>query len=239
VPSAGPRNPKGRSWRGVEEAHARATATSGSPGMVPFVRHHRRYDRWFDRHRAAYVSELLAARALLPWEGRGLEIGVGTGRFAGPLGVAFGVDPALEVLDYARGRGVTVARAVAEALPFRDAAFDHALVVTTLCFAADAGAMLREAARVLRPRGPIVVGFIDRESPLGREYLAHQAENVFYRHATFFAAAEVEALLHESGFGGLSWVQTLYGRLPGVREVAPLRDGTGQGAFLVVRGVRE
>ena len=41
----------------------------------------------------------------------------------------------------------------------------------------------------------IVIGFIDRESPLGQEYLAHQAENVFYRHARFFAAAEVEALL--------------------------------------------
>jgi SAM-dependent methyltransferase len=206
--------------------------------MVPFVRHHRRYDRWFDRHRAAYVSELLAVRALLPWKGRGLEIGVGTGRFAGPLGVATGVDPAFQVLDYARARGVTVARAVAEALPFRDATFDHALVVTTLCFVTDPRATLREAARVLRPHGLIVVGFVDRESPLGREYLARQAENVFYRHATFLAAAEVGTMLQEAGFGHLCWVQTLYGRLPDVRESAPLRDGTGQGAFLVVRGAK-
>jgi len=82
----------------------------------------------------------------------------------------------------------------------------------------------------------IVIGFIDRESPLGQEYLAHQAENVFYRHARFFAAAEVEALLEQAGFRDLSWVQTLYEWLPAVREVAPLRDLTGQGAFLVVRG---
>jgi len=82
----------------------------------------------------------------------------------------------------------------------------------------------------------IVIGFIDRESPLGQEYLAHQAENVFYRHARFFAAAEVEALLEQAGFRDLSWVQTLYEWLPAVREVAPLRDGIGQGAFLVVRG---
>jgi SAM-dependent methyltransferase len=202
----------------------------------PFVRHHRRYDQWFERHQAAYVSELLAVRALLPWEGRSLEIGVGTARFAGPLGVAFGIDPAREVTGYARRRGITVAQAVAEALPFTDAAFDHVLVVTTLCFVADPGAMLRETARVLRPRGLIVIGFIDRESPLGKEYLAHQAENVFYRHARFFAAVEVEALLEQAGFRDLSWVQTLYERLPEVREVAPLRDGTGQGAFLVVRG---
>jgi SAM-dependent methyltransferase len=89
-----------------------------SPRTEPFVRHHRRYDEWFERHGPAYVSELLAVRALLPWVGRGLEIGIGTGRFAGPLGIKFGIDPAGETLDYARARGVSVARAVAEALPF-------------------------------------------------------------------------------------------------------------------------
>lgn len=91
---------------------------AANPRTAPFVRHHRRYDEWFERHRAAYLSELLAARALLPWSGRGLEIGVGTGRFAAPLGVAFGLDPAAEMLGYARERGIGVVRAVAEALPF-------------------------------------------------------------------------------------------------------------------------
>jgi SAM-dependent methyltransferase len=228
-----PASPRYRSRRAVARDRA---AASSDPGTEPFVRHHRRYERWFERHRAAYVSELLAVRALLPWAGRALEIGVGTGRFAGPLGVAFGIDPALEVLVYARARGVNVARAVGRALPFRAAVFDHALVVTTLCFVADPAAMLRETARVLRPGGLIVAGFIDRESPLGRDYLVHQAQSVFYRSATFFAAAEVQAMLEEAGFRDLSWVQTLYERLPRIREVAPIRPGTGQGAFLVVRG---
>ena len=50
-----------------------------------FNSHHRRDEAWFSRHEAASLSELLAVRALLPWEVRGLEIGVGTGRFAAPL----------------------------------------------------------------------------------------------------------------------------------------------------------
>jgi hypothetical protein len=104
--------------------HRRAQAAMVGARVQPFVRHHRRYDQWFERHRAAYRSELLAVRALLPWAGRGLEIGVGTGRFAGPLGVEFGIDPAAETLIYARARGVRVACAVAEALPFAQAAFD-------------------------------------------------------------------------------------------------------------------
>ena len=53
----------------------------------------RRYEAWFTRNPAAYHSELLAVRALLPWQGLGLEIGAGTGRFAAPLGVTVGVDP--------------------------------------------------------------------------------------------------------------------------------------------------
>jgi len=54
-----------------------------------FDTHHRRYEAWFSRHKAAFFSELLAVRALLPWGGRGLEIGVGTGRFVAPSGPYF------------------------------------------------------------------------------------------------------------------------------------------------------
>lgn len=201
----------------------------------PFVTYHRRYDDWFKRHEAAYLSELLAVRALLPWEGTGLEIGVGTGRFAVPLGVAFGIDPAFPMLDYARARGVNVVSGVGEALPFANDLFNHVLIVTTICFSEDVGATLAEARRVLRPGGWIIIGFIDRESPLGLEYLTHQAENVFYRDATFFSASEVDALLAKCGFGERNWVQTLSRPLAQVRNIEPVRPGTGHGAFLVVR----
>jgi hypothetical protein len=55
--------------------------------MQPFDRHHRRYERWFERHPAAYASELLAVRTLVPLRGLGLEIGVGSGRFRRPVWV--------------------------------------------------------------------------------------------------------------------------------------------------------
>jgi SAM-dependent methyltransferase len=218
--------------------HRRAQAAMAGTRVQPFVRHHRRYDQWFERHRAAYRSELLAVRALLPWSGRGLEIGVGTGRFAGPLGVAFGIDPAAEMLVYARARRVCVARAIAEALPFADGVFDYALIVTTICFVDDAIAMLAEAQRVLRPGGELVIGFIDRTSDLGQHYLANQAENVFYREATFYSADEVERLLDDTSFIAPVWAQTLSRPLEEIREIEPLLAGRGQGAFVVVKATR-
>jgi SAM-dependent methyltransferase len=207
------------------------------PRNAPFDAHHRRYENWFATHEAAYCSELLAVRALLPWEGIGLEIGVGTGRFAAPLGVRVGVDPSAAMLEYAHARCICVVQGVAEQLPFATASFDYALIVTTICFVDDARAMLREARRVIKPDGCLVIGFIDRESALGQEYLAHQAENVFYREATFYSAKDVERLLCDSGFPCQVWVQTLSGLLPEMREIEPLHAGRGTGAFVAVRGM--
>ena len=49
------------------------------PHNTPFDRHWRQYDAWFDRQEKIFASELNALRRLRP-AGRGLEVGVGTGR---------------------------------------------------------------------------------------------------------------------------------------------------------------
>ena len=199
-----------------------------------FDTHHERYEAWFTRHEAAYHSELLAVRALLPWQGLGLEIGVGTGRFAAPLGVKVGLDPSMAMLAYAAERGVLGIQGIAEALPFRNAIFDFALVVTTICFVDDPGEMLVEARRVLKPGAPLVIGFVDRASELGRQYLTHQAENVFYRGASFHSASEVGKLLRDAGFVEQTWGQTLSKPLHRIAEMEPFREGYGNGGFAVV-----
>ena len=204
------------------------------PKRTPFNTHHERYETWFIHHQAGYHSELLAIRALLPWRGLGLEIGIGTGRFAAPLGVKVGVDPSMAMLAYAIERGVSGIQGVAEALPFKDGVFDYGLVVTTICFVDDPRAMLNEAHRVLKPGAPLVIGFVNRTSMLGQYYLAHQAENVFYREAKFYSALEVETLLNKAGFFDQTWGQTLSIPLTEIQEIEPLREGYEDGGFVVV-----
>jgi SAM-dependent methyltransferase len=202
---------------------------------MPFATHHRRYDGWFARHEAAYISEILAVRALLPWEGKGLEIGVGTGRFATPFGIQIGLDPVKEMLAYAVARGVSCVQGRAEDLPFGEDSFDYALLVTTICFVDDAGAVLSEARRIVKPGGSLVIGFIDRKSVVGEAYLAGQGDNVFYREAGFYSAAEVSRLIQKAGFPKQVWAQTLFRSLEEIKQIEPLRPGYGEGAFVVVR----
>jgi len=57
--------------------------------IEPFEKYTQKYEDWFERNRFAYESELQAVRAMLPKEGIGVEIGVGSGKFAVPLNIKF------------------------------------------------------------------------------------------------------------------------------------------------------
>lgn len=202
------------------------------PTTAPFQAHTDRYERWFEDHPAVYQSELEALRRLVPTGGRGLEIGVGSGRFAGSLEVEFGVDPADAMLERARDRGVEVARGVAEALPVRDASVDVALVVTTICFVDDLHRTLEEAARVLRPGGVLVLGYVDRESDLGQRYRELRDENPFYRDATFVSTDELLEALEAAGFSEFETVQTIFDPPEDIVEPQDVRAGHGEGSFV-------
>lgn len=208
------------------------------PKTAPFEAHSARYERWFDTHEGAYRAELQALRRLLPDPGFGLEIGVGSGRFAGPLGVSVGLDPVDAMLARARDRGIRVVKGVAEAQPFRDDAFDTALMVTTICFVDDVGRTLAEADRVLRPGGAIVLGYIDRESPVGRRYQANRAENPFYREAVFVSTEELVDALETAGFTEFRFVQTVFRPPDEIDAPEPVEDGYGEGSFVGLRAAR-
>jgi len=68
----------------------------------------KKYDAWYDTNKFAYLSELEALRKVLPEVGRGLEIDVGTGRFAVPLGIDIGIDSSKRMIEIAKERGASV-----------------------------------------------------------------------------------------------------------------------------------
>jgi len=202
--------------------------------MKIFDRYYKKYDAWYDKNEFAYLSELKAIRKVLPKKGKGLEIGVGTGRFAQALGIESGIDPSKNMIEIAKKRGVNVKLGYGERLPFKNATFDYAAVIITICFTKNPEKVLREAYRVLKKRGKIIIGFVDKDSFLGKFY--QRKKSAFYKKADFFDVKEITGLLKDTGFSKFSYYQTLY-RLPAeIKSVQKPRKGFGRGGFVVISG---
>ncbi|MBB3186060.1 class I SAM-dependent methyltransferase [Microbacter margulisiae] len=206
---------------------------------APFEAHLDVYEQWFEENRFAYLSEIEAIRKVWPSQGRTIEIGIGSGLFALPLGIAEGIDPSPAMRAKAIQRGLNVTEAVAEKLPYRDSSIDAALMVTTICFVNDPLETFHETARVLKPGGVLVVAFVDRNSPIGQSYLQHQDKSLFYKEATFFCTQEITSLLHQTGFFISAIYQTIFTDIKILQTVEIPRTGSGEGSFIVIRAEKQ
>ena len=201
-----------------------------------FDRQYKKYDEWYEKNRFAYLSELEAIKKVLPKKGRGLEIGVGTGRFAAPLGIEYGIDPSGKMLGIARSRKIRVKKGSGEKLPFPEAYFDYAAVIFTLCFVRNPQKVLEESYRVLKHGGKLILGIIDRKSFLGRHYMKQR--KLFYKKARFFPLKEIMDMLKTAGFRKISCYQALFDFPENINYIEMSEKGYGRGGFTVISSFR-
>ena len=196
------------------------------------------YDAWFEEEgKLIFAIEVKALKEVLtllpkPW----LEVGVGSGRFAQALGIETGIDPSVKLLEMAKRRGITVSRARGEEQFFNKEGLGTVFLIVTLCFADSPIAVLREAHRILKLGGRIVLGMVLRESPWGKSYQIKKLEgHRFYKHATFYSYREVERLLMDSGFNIEKVVSTLFQKPGEVKEMEiPQKDFFIDAGFTVI-----
>ncbi len=210
-----------------------------SPNIAVFDQFALEYDEWFIVNNFAYLSETEAIRRFIPDSGLGVEIGTGTGRFSIPFGIRVGIEPAAEMARIAKSRGIYIARAVAEELPFADNTIDYILMVTTICFLTDLRVAFKEIHRVLKPGGRVIIGFIDRESPLGEKYELMKEASKFYKGATFYSVSQVMNILSEAGFSDFQICQTIFTDSGNMNSFDPVEEGHGKGGFAVISCVRK
>jgi ubiquinone/menaquinone biosynthesis C-methylase UbiE len=203
-----------------------------------FETFHRRYGKWFAKHQWVYRSEIEAVSRLIPQGGLGLEVGVGTARFATPFAVAVGLDPSRAMASIPKKKGIEVVRGVGENLPFAAETFDFVLLVTTICFVEDPRTTLKEARRVLKDHGFVIVGLVDKNSTLGRFYESRKEASVFYRAATFYSVDQVRDWFTELSFAHLSAYQTVFQPLDRIQRMEPIREGYSQGGFVALRATK-
>ncbi len=187
--------------------------------MNPFEALAERYDAWYRSTygKLAFQTEKECLRAAVGKIGaEALEIGVGSGRFASDLGIKYGLDPSLNLLKKAKLRGVRVVRGAGEALPFKNESFEHIFMIVTLCFVSSPDMVIKEASRVLRKKGALILGLITEESPLGRFYREKAEQgHPFYSKAKFYSREEVKQLVKEH----FEVLEERVAKIPGYEEI--------------------
>ena len=200
--------------------------------MSVFDSKYKQYDRWYDEHEFVYLSEVEALKKVVPRNKKGLEIGVGTGRFAEKLGISLGIDPSLKMINIAKRRGISVCLGVGEDLSFWQDEFDYVVIIIALCFVNDPLKVLTEARRVLKEKGKLILGIVDKQSFLGKFYRGKKS--LFYKKATFFSVKQLTDWLEELGFKQIRYQQTIFNLPQNIKSLQKPKEGFGEGGFVVI-----
>ncbi|MEJ1222487.1 class I SAM-dependent methyltransferase [Sediminicola sp. 1XM1-17] len=195
------------------------------------------YEAWYLKYEKAYLSELEALKehmAKLPENIRGIEVGVGTGQFALPLGIKEGIEPSSSMAAKAIKKGIEIMPGVAEKLPYGDLQFDFVLFVT-VCHLKNLKHAFTEAYRVLKPKGSLIVGFLDKDRSIAQQYENKRHRSTFFRYANYYTVDHLTKTLKTTGFRNLEYNQTLFGELESIQEVQQPKKGHGEGSFVVIK----
>jgi SAM-dependent methyltransferase len=169
------------------------------------------YDHWFDEHGEVYEAQVRMLGTAIPENGCGLEVGVGSGRFAVPFGIRFGVDPSGKLVQIAKHHEIEVVVGEGEHLPYRAGSFDYVLMMTVICFLDNPFAVFHEVNRVLRRGGFLIVGFIEAGGKIHQEYIHESVKGRFLRFAKFRTIGDVERYFKDGGFTQVSVIERTHG----------------------------
>ncbi|MDO9550241.1 MAG: class I SAM-dependent methyltransferase [Methanoregula sp.] len=182
-----------------------------NPAVDIFDRYVDDYDQWFDVNKGIYAAQVDYLRRYITNTDKGLEIGVGSGMFASRLGIRHGLDPSPRLLVMARQRGVETVQGKGENLPYRAGTFDTALMMTVICFMEDVTRSFREAYRIIRAGGTLVVAIMEKDGEVARRERNRNPAGRFLHHAKFLTADQVMAALTSAGFSGVCVGENLHG----------------------------
>ncbi len=202
-----------------------------------FEIHSNDYDKWFLDNEFVYLSELKAIKFFYKNIGLNIEIGVGSGKFANPLNIKFGIEPSPAMIKkISENYNIHVIRSIAERIPLKSNVFDSALLVTTICFVDDVEQTIKEVKRILKHGGQVIIAFVDKKSQLGNMYQKNKQNSKFYKDAIFYSTGDIVKLLVNNNFENIRIIQTVFGDYKKINKIQEFKNGYGEGNFVVIKG---
>ncbi|MGD9676852.1 MAG: class I SAM-dependent methyltransferase [Vulcanibacillus sp.] len=149
------------------------------------------YDSWYSSDLGSFVDEiekeLVEKVAIFNSNEKVLDIGAGTGNYSiwmAKKGLdVTSIDQSKGMLEVARKKSekenlnINFIYGDAHSLDFEDCTFDIVISVTAIEFMENASIVLKEAYRVLKPKGRLVVGLLTKNSSWGEMYRQSIKEN--------------------------------------------------------------
>jgi SAM-dependent methyltransferase len=192
------------------DAWAKTRTSNGAGEVGPDI-----YADWRASTLGAITESLeqeLVLKLAGPLSGKAvLDVGCGDGTLTTEFrhrgaSIVIGCDPDPRMIAKATARTMAERDAMsyllgrAEHLPFRDQSFDVVTAVTVLCFVEQKSRAVEEMARVLKPRGRIVIGELGRWSTwAASRRIRAWLGNEFWRHARFTTTHELRTLAIAAG----------------------------------------
>jgi SAM-dependent methyltransferase len=198
-----------------------------------FDLYYEEYEKWFEKYPKIYEEEIKTIKSLLPPFKKAMEVGIGTGRFALPLGIGYGIEISEEMAKIARSKGIEVDIKNAEEMDFKEE-FDLILMVTTICFVKNPLKTLENCYKALKKDGYLIVAFVDKNSLLGKFYEKNKHNSKFYKEALFYSKDDIIDLMKQAGFKDFECKENLYGSR--LDDLEFRIDKCNGGAFKVIRG---
>ncbi|MEB1809746.1 MAG: class I SAM-dependent methyltransferase [Bacillaceae bacterium] len=166
------------------------------------------YDSWCQAELGSFVDELeknLMKEVAQPKMGeKALDLGCGTGIYSYWLneqGLAVtGIDISSGMLNVAKSKpgaqNIEFLQGDIEHLPFKDETFDLIISNIVLEFTENPKEVIKEAMRVLKRGGRLVIGFIGRDSSWGKMYKekGKKDSHSVFASANFFGEEDINGL---------------------------------------------
>ncbi|ROL58221.1 class I SAM-dependent methyltransferase [Bacteroidetes/Chlorobi group bacterium Naka2016] len=170
------------------------------------------YDSWYETKLGHFVDQIETQAVfdlLTPEENmKILDVGCGTGNYSIKLAklncIVTGIDISEEMLKIAKRKSeaeqlpINFVHGNIESMPFESNSFDAVISVAVLEFVNNKAKAFEEIFRVVKPKGKIVVGFLNKESPWGELYLSDEFQkNTVFKYAYLYTREEISKIHSE------------------------------------------